>query len=186
MRENAPPRFCAPTRLCCALTICTRNRVSEAADLEEGLIAMQREYASEEARILGRSRCAAVYTWGYEKAFENGLDSNWAAQGWRGISFGLISPRGNVYAPVSQAPRSIWTVQESQVTWQGCWLWSCSLNGCPKTSSSARVEVCFAAGSVAAAKPKPPLAPWPSNRPQNEKPRSFVYRRTQGCRRYVA
>jgi hypothetical protein len=113
LRENAPPplRFCAPIRLCCALTICTRNRVSEAADLEEGLIAMQREYASEEARILRWCGCGAVYTWGYERAFENGLDSNWAAQGWRGISFGLISPMGNASAPVSQAPRSIWTVQ---------------------------------------------------------------------------
>jgi hypothetical protein len=73
-----------------------RNRVCEAADLEEGLTAMQREHASEEARIVGRSRCGAVYTWGYERAFENGLDSNWAAQGWRGISFGLISPMGGM------------------------------------------------------------------------------------------
>jgi hypothetical protein len=41
------------------------------------------------------------------------LDSNWAAQGWQGISSGLISLMRNAYALVSQAPRSIWTVQES-------------------------------------------------------------------------
>jgi hypothetical protein len=118
---------------------------------------MQREYASEEARILGRSRYGAVYTWGYERAFEFGLDSNWAAQGWRGISFGLISPIGNVHAPVSQAPRSIWTVRESQVTWQGCWRWSCSLEWLPEESPLSPREVCFAVPG--AAKPKPPLAP---------------------------
>ena len=41
------------------------------------------------------------------------LDSDWAAQGWQGISSELISLMGNAYALVSQAPRSIWTVQES-------------------------------------------------------------------------
>jgi hypothetical protein len=131
---------------------------------------MQREYASEEARMLERSRCGAVYTWGYERAFENGLDSNWAAQGWRGISFGLISPMGNVYAPISQAPRSIWTVQESQVTWARMLVVELFVRMAAQDEFVSPREVCFAApGSVAAAKPKPPLAT-ASNRP---KPRSF-------------
>jgi hypothetical protein len=51
---------------------------SEAADLEEGLIAVQREYASEESSDLRDGvDVGAVYTWGYDRA----LDKGWTAIG---------------------------------------------------------------------------------------------------------
>src|SRR4051794_5049173 len=111
---------------------------------------MQREDASEEARIVGRSRCGAVYTWGYERAFENGLDSNWAAQGWRGISFGLISPMGECVCTCFTSA----TQHLDSARILGHLARMLAVELFVRMAARRRVlgprEVCFAAGSVAA------------------------------------